>query len=614
MLVVLLALAGDGVYVALRLKSSLRAAADDLDAGADLVRDVELRRAQSSFVSALTSAEAARSATGHPAFALASLLPPLSNDLNAVDVLADVASNSAHAGISVVDGADALGASDDDLAGTVFRDGQVRFDALEQAAPFLEDAADQLEESEELLGALANPRFGAVRDALATAKDRVGDAHSSADRAQILFDALPGLFGKGESRSYLLAFQSPSEARATGGLIGLYGILSARNGRIQLEEINYIGDLLRPPPPPVDAPQWFREHYGPLDSLRSVQQVNESPHFPVVSEVLLSIYEAKKGARPDGVIAMDPIALGYMLEGMKPLRAQGLDVDVTSENAAQIILHDSYLAFPTPEAQNLYLGDIIGKFWKRVQDGDMEAGPFAQGFAKAVRTQHLKVYSSRPEEEDALRRLDAEGDYTDEGDHVQMLFHNNYAASKVDYFLERDVDTSIRLQADGSAHVAVSVDLENSAPAGPPSDLLGRFAFKGYRPGFNGMFLNLVMPREATVYRFLQNGEQSAYILDEDDGFPVAWDLVELDPGESSNVTIRYRVPSVFEETAQGARYQLKLLPQALVRPDSYTVEVFPPEGKKFVDAGTGTLRDGVLRMDGLLEEEVLIEARVVDS
>lgn len=605
---------GDGIYVAMRLSSSLQAAADELEAGGDQVRDVELAGAQRSFAAALQNAEAARGATGHPAFAVASLLPPLSNDLNAVDVLADVASNSARAGISVVDGADALGAADDELAGTVFRDGRIRFGALAEAGPFLDEAASQLEESAEMLSALANPRFGIVRDALGRARDRVGEAHGSARRAQILFEALPGLFGRDDDRRYLLAFQSPSEARGTGGLIGLYGILSARDGRLELEEINYIGDLLRPPPPPVDAPPWFRQHYGPLDALRSVQQVNESAHFPVVSEVLLSIHEAKKGHRPDGVIAMDPIALGYMLEGMEPLRANGLDVDVTSENAAQVILHDSYLEFPTPEAQNLYLGDLIGKFWTRVQKGDLEAGPFAQGFARGVRTGHVKVFSSDPAEQEALRDLDAEGDYTDEGDHVQMLFHNNYAANKVDYFLEREVDTEVRLQADGGAHVTVSVDLENAAPAGPESDLLGRRSFKGYAPGFNGMFLNLLLPREATVYRFLQNGEQSPYILDEDAGFPVAWDLVELDPGESSNVTIRYRVPSVFEETPQGATYRMKLLPQALVRPDAYSVAVYPPPEMEFVDGGSGTVRDGVLRMDGLLEEEVLIEARVVDS
>jgi hypothetical protein len=215
-----------------------------------MVRDVELAGAQRSFASALQDAEAARGATGHPAFALASLLPPLSDDLNAVDVLADVAGNTARAGISVVDGADALGAGDEELAGTVFREGRIRFDALEQAGPFLEDAASQLEESAEMLSALANPRFGVVRDALAQARDRVGEAHGSASRAQILFDALPGLFGRGESRRYLLAFQSPSEARATGGLIGLYGILSAEDGRIRLDDISYIGDLLRPTPPP----------------------------------------------------------------------------------------------------------------------------------------------------------------------------------------------------------------------------------------------------------------------------------------------------------------------------------------------------------------------------
>lgn len=607
-------LVGDGVYVALRLESSLRRAADQLDAGGDLVRDVELADAQRSFALALESAESARGATSHPAFALASLLPPLSDDLNAIDVLADVAGSSARAGISVVDGADALGAPGDDLTGTVFRDGRIRFGALQKAGPFLDEAATTLEESVELLDALGTPRIGPVREALGQARERVTDAHRSAERAGILFDALPGLFGRDESRSYLLAFQSPSEARATGGLIGLHGILSARDGRLHLDDVSYISDLLRPPLPQVDAPRWFRAHYGPLDALRSVQQVNESPHFPVVSDVLLSIYENEKGFRPDGVIAMDPVALGYMLDGMAPLRVGGFDTAVTSENAAQVILHDSYLEFPARRSHNLFLGDLIGQFWTRVQDGDLDAGPFARGFAKAVRTQHLKVYSSRPAEQEALRRLDAEGDYSDEGDDVQMLFHNNYAANKVDYFLERHVDTSIRLQDDGGAHVTVSVDLANNAPDGPPSDLLGRLGFKGYPPGFNGMFLNLLLPREATVYRFLQNGKQSAYILDEDDGFPVAWDLVELDPGESSNVEIRYRVPSVFEETARGPRYLMKLLPQALVRPDSYTVAIYPPPDMEFVDEGSGTLDGGVIRMEGLLEEEVVVEARVEDA
>ena len=196
LLAVLLLLVGDGVYVALRLNSSLRSAADHLDAGGDRVRDVELADAQRSFVSALQSAEAARNATGHPAFAVASLLPPVSTDLNAVDVLADVAGSTARAGISVVDGADALGATDDDLTGTVFRDGRIRFRALAEAGPFLREAAATFEESSELLDAVGTPRIGAVREALAEARDRVGEAHRSAERAGILFDALHVLFGR----------------------------------------------------------------------------------------------------------------------------------------------------------------------------------------------------------------------------------------------------------------------------------------------------------------------------------------------------------------------------------------------------------------------------------
>ena len=56
---------------------------------------------------------------------------------------------------------------------------------------------------------------------------------SAARGAELLF---PMLGGDGP-RHYLLAFQSNSEARGTGGLLGSYGIVSADNGHVHIDKL-----------------------------------------------------------------------------------------------------------------------------------------------------------------------------------------------------------------------------------------------------------------------------------------------------------------------------------------------------------------------------------------
>ena len=610
-----LLLAADGAYVLLRLNSSLRSAADGLElAGRDL-QDADLAAAERHFAAAFQDAEAAAGAQGHPAFSVAEALPWVGNEATAVRALSQAGSRSARAGLAGVAAARAMGAGDGELTRSIYRDGRVNFAAFARARPHVDEAHRLLAEADSLLDTAPEPSLDAIADAFVTATEEVDRATSAARKGSLLLDMLPGLLGEGSSRRYLLAFQSPSEARGTGGIIGLHGVLEARDGAMRLVEVRGSDEIALAKFGSVEAPGWFREHYGPLSALRQWQQANESPSFPIVSRVLLRMYERVYGEALDGVIGMDPIALQELLAATGPIESEELGFAVTRDNVAEVLMHDSYLLFDDAR-QARVLASLVADFWARLRDGGVDAAALAKGVAEGVRTQHLKIYSNDPESQKALRALDADGDYSRYGPNVQMAFHNNFAANKVDWFLHRRMDMDVRITADGETRVTTTFTLRNDSPPGPASPLLGFPPFNQYRPGLNGLFFNLLMPAEAQVFRFHINDERAPYILHRDGPYPVAWDIVRIPPGGTAEVFIRYHVQGMLQTFEGDTTFEMTLFPQGLVRPDDFELTVTAPDGTRLVPDGSGDpgAEDETFTTGGLLDEPLEISLQLTRS
>ncbi len=72
---------------------------------------------------------------------------------------------------------------------------------------------------------------------------KLRDAQTDADRVEIAAQAVPDVFGGHGTRRYFLAVQNSAELRATGGFIGNWGILVAKNGHVRLEKFDRISTL-----------------------------------------------------------------------------------------------------------------------------------------------------------------------------------------------------------------------------------------------------------------------------------------------------------------------------------------------------------------------------------
>lgn len=601
----------DGLYATVGMGLSLKGAGDNLASALRALRRSEVTTAQDDLLAAVGKARSAEAFADHPGLALAAQLPWLQGDVAALRALARAAEGSAVAGLTSLRDVPVRRDGKSDLAASLYHRGRIDFDSVSAMAHSLEETASILTDTRAILDRSARPALGVVSDALGRARGRISSAVAASERAGVALDAVPSLAAEDSQRRYLLAFQSPSEARGGGGLIGVYGVLHATDGKLQLDEVAPIRELVPKLRRPVRGPAWFAHLYGDLLGLEEWRGANLSPSFPTTSKILLRMYRASTGEELDGVIAMDPIVLGQLTRGTGALRGPGWDVAVNRYNARRVLLHDIYEHFHYKEhLQNLYLQGLVERLWNRLERGNVNVAALARGLGDAIARQHLKVFSADASDQDALAQLGADGDLDAAGPNLQMVFNNNFSANKVDYFLRRSLETEIELQPTGDAAVTTTATLVNDAPIDGETNVLVRAREKQLSLGLNRMILSFLLPENARPRSLTIDGRARQFFRGSEDGYPVAWDLVEVPAGDTAKAAVSYHWRDAYD--LSDLVFEFTLFPQATVRPDTYAVTIRPPESFHFIPGERGKIaRDGRIRFTGSLRAPTRLRVRL---
>src|SRR5664280_2897500 len=171
----------------------------------------------------------------------------------------------------------------------------------------------------------------ALERQLASISGQVRDASAAAR-------LLPPMLGASGPRRYFVAMQNNAEARGTGGLLGAFMILEADQGRVQLARIASNAELPPVSVTPLEAglPPEYMDQYGNWAPLSIWADANVSPHFPYAAQIWAAMWRKSTGQTIDGVIALDPFTLSYLLQATGPVQlADG--TAVSADNAVSLI-------------------------------------------------------------------------------------------------------------------------------------------------------------------------------------------------------------------------------------------------------------------------------------
>jgi hypothetical protein len=498
---------------------------------------------------------AARELTSDPVWATAEFVPWLGPQLAAVSTMAEAADDVAGDALTPLTSV----ASTLTPAAMKPTDGRIELstfvgvqDAAAQAAEGIGAAADSVDRINEV--ALLAP----LRDVVDEVRGILNQARTGTDalaRASVL---LPAMLGADGPRDYLVLFQNNAEWRSLGGITGAQALVHTDGGAMQLVQQDYAQNFPRFDPPALELDPEVSAIYGqsPATWMHNVTQV---PDFTVSGPLARAMWAQKHGAEVDGVIALDPVALSYLLEATGPLTLSTGDT-LTSENAVPLLLNEVYFRYPDPKAQNAFFDEASRAVFEALSRGQADPAKLIAALGRAGDEHRLFLWSAHEDDQSVLADTTLAGALPHSDDLVSTFgaFVNDGTGSKMDYY--QNLDTQVgweQCSVDSSGRVigtaVLSVTVSNNAPtSGLPDYITGGGAY-GVSPGSAKTVGYLYLPEGFELADATISPESGFGGGMHDDRRVLSFD-VTLAPGESLTATVKAKttVPSGAELRVQA--------------------------------------------------------------
>ena len=319
-----------------------------------------------------------------------------------------------------------------------FVDGRIDPLILEPYRPTLETASEAVHRERLALAAVnLDHTVGAVKRPFASLVSDLDSVGAILDNANSLAQLLPPMLGAEGPRQYVVIVQNNAEPRATGGIPGAIIMITVDDGRLALGDYFSAGDLnnkgLTPPTPlRADEANLFSENMGMY-----AQNATDTPEFPRTGELIAAFVERKTGVRPDGVVSLDPVALGYMLKGAPARDIDG--IKVSGNDLAEVMLSTAYSVFPNPRDQDAFFAKAAGELFGDIVTG---GGSAVAGVQQALKEARFSVWSDHTAEQSILDGTRAGGDFLIR-DNAAGVFLNDGSGSKIGYYIDTAVTAQV---------------------------------------------------------------------------------------------------------------------------------------------------------------------------
>jgi hypothetical protein len=274
-----------------------------------------------------------------------------------------------------------------------------------------------------------------------------------------------------------------------------------------------------------------------------MHDVNFTPDFTRSGELARAMWAARTGQSVDGVVSIDPVALGYLLTATGPISLDS-GVVLTSDNAVQILLSDVYAMFPGSTEQDAFFAEATGKIFEAMTSGSADGPTLLKALGRAAEENRIHVWSSRDDEQRQLSSTSIAGSVPESSDdHTAFgVYLNDATGAKMDYYLDGAVAIgSAVCRNDLRPNFEVRVSLTSSAPTDAasrlPAYVTGGGAY-GVNPGDIRTNVFVYAPSGSVPYSVTIDGQEYAFVQASHDSHSVAGVTVELKPGASSTVSM----------------------------------------------------------------------------
>ena len=542
-----------GCWLGLRAqtaKTSLEQARDSAQQAKDALLQGNTKDASRFAAEAQSHAQEARDATHSVPWNIVSALPWLGSPFKTGQQISDVVLGLAADVLKPVADAGTTVAPDQLLA-----NGRLDVTALRSQEPELSKIAADAARLDAAAQAIPVPGYlSAVGGARTALQAQASDISRLLSNTALAAQLAPSMLGADGPRTYFMGFQTNAEARGTGGLLGGFGVLRFDDGKPSVDTLGPNTELDKAFTPFSINPE-FDDQYGFTNPTTDFRNSNQSSHFPYAAQIWKSLWAQQTGMNVDGVIAIDPVALSYILGATGAITLPDGET-VTKDNVVELTEATVYNRFPTDQtARKRYLQDIATEVVKKVTKPVESPRKLLDALGRAVSERRISVWSSDPNDQKLLEQTPLAHLIPDDPAPYAEVVINNLGGNKLDYYLDRQIEY-VADGCDGDTRKStVTIRLTNTLKdaTGLPDYAAGRLGFfpelQGDIPrGTMLTSVRLLTTKGADVISVLANGKRTRVFGATERGHPTFESQVAIPPGQTVELTFRLTEP-----TAPGA-------------------------------------------------------------
>ena len=466
----------------------------------------------------------------------------------------------------------------------LFSDGQVHLDRLPTVEAditainaTLGKAQGQLDQVQATL-----PGTAPIAEARDSAAAAIAPISASLKRASAVLPLVPEALGATQPVSYLLAITNQGEMRASGGAPLSVALITFDKGKFS---VPFKGQMTKFPEL-VDVHTWKGAPGSPWTDAAGNRTgrftaANLHPDFHSAGWDLKGAWESAGKPAIAGVFTIDISAVANILDKTGPIDSPDFG-QITGDNIAQKLLVDAYRQFSTDQVARQEANQVVfDQLITRVTNGDALL-EVLQGLAESAPGRHFQAYFSDPALETQMKALGVDGSLgTPAGDRV-AVFNSNANASKVDVFLQRTVKVNATVNADGSASVKQTIDMQNKTPGG----LVISHDQAGYTTAWSQALYFIYRPQAATNVDLTVSAGfrripwfQGEEWVDDGYGRQMTQVLGTMKPHGSAVMTLTYDLPAGTFLHDGELVYTLHADPQSTLKTSNLMLTVTGPDG-----------------------------------
>jgi hypothetical protein len=399
--------------------------------------------------------------------------------------------------------------------------------------------------------AISDPNFVSVlRDARAQLQRQTADTSKLLQNTALAARIAPSLMGADGTRTYFMGFQTNAEARGTGGLLGGFGIIRFDDGKPTVDTLAPNTQLDKAFTP-IDLGPEYADQYGFANPSTDYRNSNLSPHFPYAAQIWKSMWAQQTGMNVDGAIAIDPIALSYVLGVVGPVTMPDGEV-VTRDNVVELTESTAYIRFPLvtdQPARKQYLQDIASEVVKKITGPVKSPRALLDALGRAVSEGRIAVWSADPDDQKLLEETPLAHLVPDDSAPYAAVIVNNLGGNKLDYYLKRGIEYAADGCSGPTRNSTVTIKLGSSVPPGLPDYLAGSGGLVRTAPikvptGTMLTSVRLIATKGATLKSAIVNGQRVPVVRGTELGHPTFEIQVAIPPGKSGQLDIHLTEPT----------------------------------------------------------------------